>query len=188
MIGTKMVKDNEDDIEKKLFARNIYFLNGDITADSANQLIRWLIYHNTDTKIKKELTIYISSDGGSLIDSFGVIDMMNTSPHSIKTVAISSACSAAFYMLISGTKGQRFTGPLTTLMCHEFSNEVNAKYHDIKSWAIENESIKERTFKILENAGVDKALIKRKFLVPSDFYLTPQKAIDYGVIDHILER
>ena len=55
MIGTKMVKDNEDDIEKKLFARNIYFLNGDITADSANQLIRWLIYHNTDTKTKKRI-------------------------------------------------------------------------------------------------------------------------------------
>ena len=73
-------------------------------------------------------------------------------------------------------------------MCHEFSNEVNAKYHDIKSWAIENESLKERTFKILENAGVDKALIKSKFLVPSDFYLTPQQAINYGVIDHILER
>ena len=182
-----MAKDS-DDIEKQLLARNIYFLNGDITADSANQLIRWLIYHNTNTKTKKELSIYISSDGGSLVDSFGVINMMNTSPHSIKTIAISSACSAAFYITISGTKGLRYCGSFTTLMCHEFSNEVNAKYHDIKSWAIENESLKERTFKILENAGVDKALIKSKFLVPSDFYLTPQQAINYGVIDHILER
>ena len=79
-----MAKDS-DDIEKQLLARNIYFLNGDITADSANQLIRWLIYHNTNIKTKKELSIYISSDGGSLVDSFGVINMMNTSPHSIKT-------------------------------------------------------------------------------------------------------
>ena len=68
------------------------------------------------------------------------------------------------------------------------SNEVNAKYHDIKSWVVENESIKERTFQILENAGVNRTLIKNKFLVASDFYLTPQQAIDYGVIDHILER
>lgn len=187
MIGIKMAKDN-DEIEKKLFAKNIYFLNGDITSDSANQLISWLIYHNTDTKPKKELSIYISSDGGSLVDSFGVIDMIRTSPHTIKTIAISSACSAAFYMLISGTKGHRYIGQLTTLMCHEFSNEVNAKYHDIKSWVVENESIKERTFQILENAGVNRTLIKNKFLVASDFYLTPQQAIDYGVIDHILER
>ena len=53
-----MAKDS-DDIEKQLLARNIYFLNGDITADSANQLIRWLIYHNTNIKTKKELSIYI---------------------------------------------------------------------------------------------------------------------------------
>ena len=50
-----MAKDS-DDIEKQLLARNIYFLNGDITADSANQLIRCLIYHNTNIKTKKELS------------------------------------------------------------------------------------------------------------------------------------
>lgn len=180
-------KDN-DDIEKTLLERNIYFLNGEITSDSANELIRWLIYHNTDTKVKKELSIYISSDGGSLIDAFGIIDMMYTSPHNVKTVAVSSACSAAFYILISGTKGRRYSCPLTTLMCHEFSNEINAKYHDIKSWVKENESIKDRTYNILENAGVDKTLINKKFLLPSDFYMSPQQAFENKVIDHILGR
>tara|TARA_R110000824_G_scaffold247627_3_gene436688 strand:- start:1767 stop:2327 length:561 start_codon:yes stop_codon:yes gene_type:complete len=180
-------KDN-DDIEKTLLERNIYFLNGEITSDSANELIRWLIYHNTDKKIKKELSIYISSDGGSLIDAFGIIDMMYTSPHNVKTIAVSSACSAAFYILISGTKGHRYSCPLTTLMCHEFSNEINAKYHDIKSWVKENESIKDRTYNILENAGVDKTLINKKFLLPSDFYMSPQQAFENKVIDHILGR
>jgi len=175
----------DETIDNKFFDKNIHFLSGDVTTDSMEKIIRWILYHNLETT-KKELTLYINSDGGTLVDAFGVIDLMQASIHDFKTVSVGSSMSAAFYILISGTNGKRYAGKNSSLMCHQFSAALDStKHHETKAWVKENDSLTHRTNNILTNAGLDKALLK-KFLSPTDFYLTSEQAKSYGVIDNIL--
>ena len=175
----------DEKIDNKFFDKNIHFLSGDVTTDSMEKIIRWILYHNLETT-KKELTLYINSDGGTLVDAFGVIDLMQASIHDFKTVSVGSSMSAAFYILISGTKGKRYAGKYSSLMCHQFSAECSmTKHHDTRAWVKENDNLSEKTQKILESAGLPKSYFK-KFIGPTDFYLTSEQAKSYGVIDNIL--
>ena len=175
----------DEKIDNKFFDKNIHFLSGDVTTDSVEKIIRWILYHNLDTT-KKELTLYINSDGGTLPDALGVIDLMQTSIHDFKTVSLGSSMSAAFYILISGTKGKRYAGKYSSLMCHQFSAECTmTKHHDTRAWVKENDNLSVKTQKILESAGLSKQYFK-KFIGPTDFYISANEALDYGVIDKIL--
>ena len=175
----------DEKIDNKFFDKNIHFLSGDVTTDSCEKIIRWILYHNLDVT-KKELTLYINSDGGTLPDALGVIDLMQSSIHDFKTVSLGSSMSAAFYILISGTKGKRYAGKYSTLMSHQFSAECSmTKHHDIKSWTKENDYLTKRTEKVLESAGLNKSNL-RKFIGPTDYYMSADAALDYGVIDKIL--
>ncbi len=177
----------QDRIGIKLLENSVHFLTGEITEDNVNECIQWIIYENLDPK-EKILTIYINSTGGDLYSAFGLIDIIRTSNHPIRTIAIGSAMSAAFLIFASGTKGERYVGKNSSLMCHQFSDSTEGKYHDIKATMKDNELSNQRMVDVLKAAtGLAPSVIKKKLLPASDVYLTPEEAIDLGVADNILE-
>ena len=99
----------------------------------------------------KTLTLYINSTGGSLNDSFALIDMMRNSKCPIRTVGIGSICSAAFMIFSSGSKGQRYIAKNTSIMCHQYSDDIEGKHHDIKSRFKEIELTNTRMINILKD-------------------------------------
>ena len=73
-------------------------------------------------------------------------------------------------------------------MCHQFTESMDNKYHDLKATMKENDSCNERMVAILKDAtGLAPSVIKKKLLPPSDVYLTTQEVLDLGIADHILE-
>ncbi len=175
-----------DRIDVKLLENSVHFLVGEITEDNVNDCIKWLVYENLDSK-SKILTIYINSMGGDLYSAFALIDIINTSTHPVRTIAIGSAMSAAFLIFASGDKGERYVGQNTSLMCHQFSESTEGKYHDIKATMKDNELSNQKMVQILKDAtGLAPSVIKKKLLPASDVYLTPEEAIELKIADQIL--
>lgn len=178
----------EDRIDLKLLENSTYFINGEIDEDTVGSAIKWLIYENLDSSKEKILTIYINSTGGDLYQAFGLIDVMQSSPHVIRCVGIGAVMSAAFLIFASGDRGHRYAAKNTSFMCHQFSSNVEAKYHDIKAEMKENESLNTKMVAILKEAtGLAPSVIKKKLLPASDVYLSADEVVELGVADHILE-
>lgn len=176
----------QDRIDLKLLEEHVFFLTGEIDQDTVNNCIKWITYENLDPR-SCILTLYINSTGGSLYDAFALIDMMKYSKHTIRTIAIGSAMSAAFLIFASGSEGERYVAKNTSLMCHQFTESMDNKYHDLKATMRENDICNEKMVSILRNAtGLSPGIIKKKLLPPSDVYLTSEEAIALGVADHQL--
>lgn len=177
----------QDRISVKLLENSVHFLVGEITEDNINECIQWLVYENLDAR-EKTLTIYINSTGGDLYSAFALIDIIRTSTHPVRTVAVGAAMSAAFLIFASGTKGERYVGKNASLMCHQFSDTTEGKYHDIKATMKDNELCNQKMVDLLKSVtGLAPSIVKKKLLPASDVYLTPEEAIELGVADNILE-
>lgn len=170
----------------RLLNNGIHFLSGEIDENNINRAMQWIVYENLDLKKPKTLTLYINSPGGSLNDAFGLIDMMQQSSVPIRTVGIGSVMSAAFLILSSGTKGERYISENASCMCHQFSDEMQGKFHDLKSQVKEFDYTNQRMLKVLAmNTGLTEREVKKKLLPANDIWLQPQELIDLGVVDHM---
>jgi ATP-dependent Clp protease protease subunit len=178
----------EDRIDLKLLENATHFINGEINEASIGAAVKWLIYENLDRSKEKVLTLYINSAGGDLYQAFGLIDVMQASPHIVRCVGIGSVMSAAFLIFSAGDHGERYAAKNTSFMCHQFSEAMENKYHDLKATMRENDICNEKMIAILREAtGLAPSVIKKKLLPPSDVYLTAHEVLELGIADHILE-
>jgi len=176
-------------IEQRFLDSSTYYLTGDICEDTIEPAIKWLLYENMEDVPEGEekiLTLYINSYGGDLYQAFALIDIMNRSRYPIATVAVGAIMSAGFMIFASGTKGCRFVGENTGVMCHQFSSGSSGKYHDIKAASKENDSMNERMLNILRSAsGLPDRQIRSKLLSPTDAWLSPKELVDLGIADKV---
>ena len=185
-IGTEGLS-ADDIIDLGLLKSHTYILTGSIDEDSIDSAIRWLIYENIENSPSKTLTLYINSPGGSLCDAFALIDMMRNSKHTIRTIGVGNVMSAAFLIFAAGSKGERYIAKNTSILCHQFSEDVEGKFHDIKAQMRESENMNKRMVEILKEC-TDLSIrdIKTKLLPPSDVWLSVDDVVKLGVADHIL--
>ena len=178
----------EDRIDLKLLENSTYFINGEIDENSIGPAVKWLIYENLDVSREKILTIYINSTGGDLYQAFALIDIMKASPHTVRCIGLGAVMSAAFLIFASGHNGHRYAAKNTSFMCHQFTESMDSKYHDLKATMKENDLCNERMVSVLKDAtGLAPSVIKKKLLPASDVYLSAQEMVELGVADHILE-
>ena len=168
-----------------LLNSHIHFLTGEIDEENIEETIKWIVYENiTCGSAPKTLTLYINSTGGALSDSLGLIDIMQVSKCPIATIGVGSICSAAFMIFSSGTKGQRYIAKNTSIMCHQYSDGIEGKHHDIKSRFKEVELTNARMINVLkENTGLDTRTIKSKLLNATDVWLTAEEMVELGIAD-----
>lgn len=177
----------EDQIDLKLLESSTFFLNGEITEESVGDCVRWLIYENLDVAKEKTLTLYINSTGGDLYQAFALIDVMQASPHRVRCVGIGAVMSAAFLIFASGTQGERYAAKNTSFMCHQFSESMDSKYHDLRATMRENDICNERMVSVLKTAtGLAPSVIKKRLLPASDVYLTAEETVEIGIADHLM--
>ncbi len=177
----------EDRVDVKLLENSTFYLYGEIDEESVAKVIKWILYENFQSKDTKTLTLYINSTGGNLYDAFALIDIIRNSHHVIRTVAVGSVMSAAFLIFAVGDKGERYAAGNASFMCHQFSENMDAKYHDLKATMRENDLCNQKMVDILKEAtGMAPSVIKKKLLPASDVYLTADELIELGVADHLL--
>jgi ATP-dependent Clp protease protease subunit len=186
-LSNDKIYDPANAIDSKLLSNSIHYLSGEIAQDNVDDAIKWLLYENLEPK-QKTLTLFVNSTGGDLYQAFALVDMMRNSKHIIRTIGTGAVMSAAFIIFASGTRGERYISENTGIMCHQFSNTVENKYHDIKAQMKETDLCNARMLEILKQAtGKNEDTVKLHLLPASDVYLTAQETIDIGAADHILK-
>lgn len=177
----------DDRIEVKLLESNTHFLNGEIDEDNIIECIKWITYENLDRKESKTLILYINSTGGDLYSAFALIDVMRNSHHPIRVIGVGAVMSAAFMIFAAGTKGERYAGKNASFMCHQYSDNLTGKHHDLKATMKDGELMNEKMVQILREAtGLAPSVIKKKLLPASDVYLTADEVLELEIADHIL--
>ena len=175
----------DDRIAVKLLENSVYYLFGEIDDDNIADCIRWILYENTDSR-EKTLTLYINSTGGDLYNAFALIDVMRNSHHPVRTIAIGSAMSAAFLIFAAGHKGERYASKNTSFMCHQYSDSLSGKHHDLRATMRDGELCNQKMVDLLKDAtGLTASKIKSKLLPASDVYLTAEECVELGVADHL---
>lgn len=186
-----VVIDKENNIERSydIFSRllkdRIIFISGEIDDNLANSVVAELLY--LDSLEKKDIFLYINSPGGSITSGMAIYDTMNFIKSDISTICIGMAASMAAFLLSSGTKGKRIALPNSEIMIHQPLGGVEGQATDMKIRTDRIIETKSKLNKILsENTG--KPLSKIKKDTERDYFMSSKKALEYGLIDKIIEK
>ena len=131
--------------------------------------------------------MYINSPGGSVYDGLGIFDTMQHVKPDIHTVCVGLAASMGAFLLAAGTKGKRSSLRHSRIMIHQPLGGARGQASDIRIQADEILFLKERlNTELSERTGKDYETIKED--TDRDFYMSPTEAVEYGLIDLVLDK
>lgn len=166
---------------------SIIYLHGDIVMGNLFDFVakvRIILANRPAEKSNDPITVLINSDGGDVYEALGMIDYIKTLPVKVNMVCRGRAMSAAA-LLLCATTGVRAASKMSTIMVHEISTTNFGKASDIKANADHVENLENVTFAILAEHSKQPDEFWRKHS-RKDFYMSAEKALEYGLIDQIL--
>lgn len=173
------------DIFSRLLKERIIFISGEINDSLANSVVAQILY--LDSLNNDDISIYINSPGGSITAGMAIYDTMNFVRSDISTICIGMAASMGAFLLSSGTKGKRYALPNSDIMIHQPLGGAEGQATDIKIVSDRIIGLREKLNKILsKNTGVALRKISRD--TERDNYMSAKEALEYGLIDRIIEK
>ena len=174
------------DIYSRLLKDRIIFLGEEVNDVSANIVVAQLLFLEAEDP-GKDIQLYINSPGGSVTAGMAIYDTMNYIKSDVSTICIGMAASMGAFLLSGGTKGKRFALPNAEIMIHQPSGGSRGMASDMKSVADQILKTKARLNEILAaNTGKPIDVIEKD--TDRDNYMTAKEALEYGIIDSIIEN
>ncbi|OGE79739.1 MAG: ATP-dependent Clp endopeptidase, proteolytic subunit ClpP [Candidatus Doudnabacteria bacterium RIFCSPHIGHO2_01_FULL_45_18] len=172
------------DIYSRLLKERIIFLGEAIDDHVANLVIAQLLFLEAEDP-KKEIKLYINSPGGSVTSALAIYDTMQYVKPDVITVCIGQAASAAAILLAAGAMGKRMSLPNARMMIHQVMGGVEGQARDVEIQTKEMLRIKNQINTILvKHTG--QTLKKIENDTDRDFFMTPDEAKNYGLIDKVI--
>ena len=157
-----------------------------VTSETANRIVAQLLFLEAEDP-EKDIYMYINSPGGSVYDGLGIFDTMQHVKPDIHTVCVGLAASMGAFLLAAGTKGKRSSLRHSRIMIHQPLGGARGQASDIRIQADEILFLKERlNTELSERTGKDYDTIKED--TDRDFYMSPSEAVEYGLIDLVLDK
>jgi ATP-dependent Clp protease, protease subunit len=174
------------DIYSRLLKDRIIFLQGAIDDVSANLIIAQLLFLQFEDP-KSDIHLYINSPGGSVTAGMGIYDTMQYLTCDVSTYCIGQCASMGAVLLCAGTKGKRNALPNSRVMIHQPLAGTEGTTTEILIHAKEFIRTKRHLNAILlKHTG--QTLEKIEQDTDRDKFMDAQEALDYGIVDHVLER
>jgi ATP-dependent Clp protease protease subunit len=174
------------DIYSRLLRERIIFLGQEVTADSANLIVAQMLFLEAEDP-EKDIYLYINSPGGSVTAGLGIFDTMNHIRPQVCTICVGLAASMGAFLLAAGEKGKRMSLPNSRIMIHQPLGGAQGQATDIEIQAKEILYLKQRLNEALA-ANTDQPLEKIAEDTERDFFMSPHEAVDYGLIDQVIDR
>ena len=172
------------DIYSRLLNERIIFLGEKVDEHTANIVVAQLL-HLAYTDPKKDIKLYINSPGGSVYDGMAIYDTMQYITPDVQTIGIGLQASMGAFLLSSGAKGKRFILPHSKVMIHQPSSGTRGKVTDMEIDLREGLAVKEMLAELLaKNTGQKLAKIKSD--MERDYWMSPDEAKKYGLVDEII--
>jgi ATP-dependent Clp protease protease subunit len=174
------------DIYSRLLKERIIFLGSEIESNVANAVVAQLLFLEKEDPTK-DIIMYINSPGGVVYDGLSIVDTMNLIKPEVVTIAVGKAASMGTIILSSGAKGKRFALPNSIIHMHQPLGGAQGQASDIEISAREILRIKELLTQILmQNTGQKREKLEND--MDRDYYMTAEKAVEYGLIDKIIDK
>jgi len=174
------------DIFSRLLKDRIIFIGSPIDDSVANLVIAQLLFLSAEDS-KKDIQIYINSPGGSVTAGLAIYDTMQYVAPEVSTICIGQAASAAAVLLAGGEKGKRFSLPNSRIMIHQVMGGAEGQATDIEIQTREILRIKKMINQILAK-DTNQSISKIEKDAERDFYMSPEEAIKYGIIDRVIKK
>ncbi|MEW6616890.1 MAG: ATP-dependent Clp endopeptidase proteolytic subunit ClpP [Patescibacteria group bacterium] len=173
------------DIYSRLLKERIIFLGGPIDDHVANSVIAQLLLLDHEDP-KKDIKLYLNTPGGSVTSGLAIYDTMQHVKAPVSTICVGIAASMGAVLLAAGQKGKRYVLPNAEIMLHQIMGGVEGQAIEIEITARHILKLKERLNQILvKHTGQKMDKIERD--TDRDYWLTPQEAKDYGLVDEVLK-
>jgi len=172
------------DIYSRLLKERIIFLAGPINDAVANLVIAQMLFLASKDP-EKDIQLYINTPGGSVTAGLAIYDTMQYVKPPVSTVCVGLAASMGAILLAGGEKGKRYALPNAQIMLHQVAGGVTGEAVEIEITARQIIRIKEKLNRILaKHTGQPLSKIEKD--TDRDFYLTPEEAQKYGLIDKVI--
>ena len=172
------------DIYSRLLKDNIIFLGTAIDDSVANALVAQMLFLESEDP-DKDIQIYINSPGGSVTAGLAIYDTMQFVKNDIVTYCIGQAASMGALLLSAGTKGKRFALPNARIMIHQPSGGAQGQASDIEITYKEIQRLKDMMHEMLAK-HTEQPVKKIIRDMDRDYFMGPQEALEYGLIDKVL--
>ena len=179
------------DIFSRLLKDRIIFLGEDVNPTSASLVIAQLLFLESEDP-DKEIFLYINSPGGSITDGMGIVDTMNYIKCPVTTICVGLAASFGAVLLANGEKGKRFATPNSEIIIHQpliggQGGGISGQATEIKIHADHMIRTREKLNKLLsDKTGQPIEQIEKD--TERDHYMSAQEALEYGLIDGIMDK
>ncbi len=177
------------DIFSRLLSDRIIFLGEEVNDASASLIIAQMLFLEAEEP-EKDIKLYINSPGGSVPAGFAIYDTMQYVKCDVSTICIGLAASFGAFLLAGGAKGKRIALPNAEIMIHQpavHGNGIQGQATDIKITSDHIQKSKKRLNTILaENTG--KSIEEVAAATERDNYMTAEEALDFGLIDKIIDK
>ncbi len=174
------------DIYSRLLKDRVIMLGDGVHNVSAGLVVAQMLYLESEDP-RAPINLYINSPGGYVIDGYSIINTMRYLACPVRTICNGMAASMGAMILVSGTEGMRFCLPLSEVMIHQPLGGAQGQATDIQIAAAHIQRTKETLVRIMaERTGqeYDKVAIDME----RDFWMTAEEALEYGIIDEIVEK
>jgi ATP-dependent Clp protease protease subunit len=173
------------DIYSLLLKNRIVFLGTPINDQVANLIVAQLLFLSSEDP-ESPIQMYINSPGGQVYAGMAIYDTMQMIPNPISTLAVGMTASFGTLLLTAGTNGQRYALPNATIHMHQPLGGAQGQASDIEIQAREILRLKVHLNQILaKHTGQTIETIERD--TNRDFYLDAQGAVNYGLVDQVME-
>ena len=172
------------DIYSRLLNDRIIMLNDEVNSVTSGLVVAQLLFLEGQDP-EKDISLYINSPGGSISDGMAIYDTMNYIKCDVSTICMGMAASMGAFLLAAGAKGKRLALPNSEIMIHQpLGGTGRAQASDIEIHANHIIHIKKKMNTLLsEMTGQPLEIIEKD--TDRDNFMTPQQALEYGLIDKI---
>ena len=174
------------DIYSRLLKERVIFLVGPIDDYMANVVVAQLLFLEADNP-EKDISLYINSPGGIVTAGMAIYDTMQYIKPDVSTICVGQACSMDAVLLAAGAKGKRYALPNSRVMIHQPLGGFQGQATDIDIQAREILRLKEE-LNIILSSLTGQELSKIMTDTERDYFMTPEQAKQYGIIDEIIAK
>jgi len=172
---------------EELKERGVYYVSGEIEEGSLREIQEDMLLKHLDPEWTDDVTIIVNSVGGSVPETWALIDLMDWVRFDVRTTGLGLCASAGACILAAGTQGKRIAAQNCSIMIHGMSDVLfgNAQQIVAQQKYVKDEHEKDIQFWIKHSKYTNREEIEQYFLQGLDVYLTAKEALEHGVVDYI---
>nr|AGF92935.1 ATP-dependent Clp protease proteolytic subunit ClpP [uncultured organism] len=172
------------DIYSRLLKDRIVFLKGPVTDELSNVIIAQMLYLEAENP-SQDINLYINTQGGVVTGGLAIYDTMQYVKPEVKTICVGQASSMGALLLATGEPGKRYALPNSRILIHQPLGGAQGQATDVEIHANELVKVKKRVNNILAD-HTGQPLDKIQEDTERDFFMAPEEAEDYGIIDEVI--